>query len=102
MIINFKYPCLEILVYEDVKAKDLETVSLTLTPSTPKLELLLNQREWLHCKQALLTDFTYLLKQVVSVDLLLFLQVFENRGKWSFARLFNVIGVQVFGVHKLV
>ena len=71
MIIDLEDPRFEIIIDKDIEAKDLETVTLSLVPSTIELELLFYQRKWLHGKDALFTDFTNLLEQEICVDALL-------------------------------
>ena len=62
MIIDFQYPSLEVLVNEDVEAEDLEAVALAFVPPSIELNLLLDQREWLHGQDAFLASFRDLLK----------------------------------------
>ena len=80
MVIDFEHPGFQVLVDEDVEAKNLETVTLTLVPAPRKLELLLDEGEGLHRKQTLLAHLSDLLKKIVGVDLLLLAQEVQNRG----------------------
>ena len=78
VVVDLEHPDFQVLVNEDVEAEDLEAVAFTFVPAASKLKLLFDQRVRLHRQQGLFAAFTNLVKQVVSVDVLVFPELVQN------------------------
>ena len=63
MIVDLEHPSFQILIDEDVKAENLETVTPMFAPAPSReLNFLIHELERLHGEQAFLAYFRYLLK----------------------------------------
>ena len=67
VVINLKYPSLQLFVNEDVKAEDLEAVTFPLIKSALEEWVLLEDTSRLERDQRLLTNLYDLLEKIVSV-----------------------------------